>query len=140
MNEFNDYGRRIEEQIRPMTHPLAVKMLEAEEDIPPEAKRPVRDFGKRMSTCQCLSLSRRFGVAVAQTLGDMWCPEPVIGFGLAEPPKYFLEGHTRYPGGVGSLEAGANWAAEFPVFDAGRYVGMFHLHEFPDTVKVFDYL
>ncbi len=124
MNEFNDYGRRIEEQIRPMTYPLAVKMLEDEEEIPPEAKRPARDFGKCMSTCQCLSLSRRFGVVVAQTLGDMWCPEPVIGFGLAEPPKYFLEGHTRYPGGVGSLEAGANWAAEFPRLDAGRYVGV----------------
>ncbi|MBD3171488.1 hypothetical protein GF326_03345, partial [Candidatus Bathyarchaeota archaeon] len=55
---------------------------------------------------------------------DMWCPEPVIGFGLAEPPEYFFEGKTRYPHGVKSLEAGANWAREFPRFETGKYVGV----------------
>jgi uncharacterized protein (DUF169 family) len=54
----------------------------------------------------------------------MWCPEPVIGFGLQPPPSYFLEGHNRYPGGVASLEAGAAWAREFPRFPVGRCVGV----------------
>ena len=54
----------------------------------------------------------------------MWCPEPIIGFGLAEPPEYFFEGKTRYPNGVKSLEAGANWAREFPRFKVGKYVGV----------------
>ena len=67
-----------------------------------------------MSTCQCFSLSRRFGTTIAQLKEDMWCPEPVLGFGLAEPPRYFLEGRNRYPDGVETLEAGANWAREFP--------------------------
>ena len=124
MNVFNDYGKRIEEQIRPMSHPLAIKMLEREEDIPEEAKRPTRDFRACMSTCQCFALSRKFGVTMAQLFEDMWCPEPVIGFGLAEPPQYFLDGHNRYPDGVESLEAGANWARELPRFEAGKYVGV----------------
>lgn len=77
-----------------------------------------------MVTCQCFSLSRRFGETVAQLFEDMWCPEPVIGFGLAKPPRYFLKGHNLYPDGVETLEAGANWAREFPRFPVGKYRGL----------------
>lgn len=124
MNRFNEYGRRIEEQIRPASYPLAVRMLESAEEIPEGAKTPRRDYGACMSTCQCFSLARKYGETVAQLFEDMWCPEPVIGYGLAEPPEFFLEGRNRYPGGVASLQAGANWAQEFPRLEAGRYVGL----------------
>ena len=124
LNVFNDYGRRIEEQIRPISYPIAVKMLENGDDIPKEAKRPRRDFNACLATCQCLSLSRRFGATIAQLFEDHWCPEPVIGFGLAKPPQYFFDGKTRYPDGVESLEAGANWAREFPRLETGKYIGM----------------
>ncbi|MCK4318879.1 DUF169 domain-containing protein [Candidatus Bathyarchaeota archaeon] len=124
MNVYNEYGKRLENLIRPNSHPLAVRMLKTPDEVPEEALRPVRDFGKCMSTCQTFALSRRFGETVAQLFEDMWCPEPVIGFGLAEPPQYFYEGKTRYPDGVKSLEAGANWAQEFPRFEVGKYVGV----------------
>ena len=124
INVFNEYGKRIEEQIRPASHPMAVKLLESEDEIPEEAKRPKRDYGACISTCQCFALSRMYGETVAQLFEDMWCPEPVIGFGLAEPPQYFLDGHNRYPGGVASLKAGANWALEFPRLEVGRCVGL----------------
>jgi uncharacterized protein (DUF169 family) len=124
MNIFNEYGKRIEKQIRPKSYPLAVKMLEKEDDIPDEAKRPRRDFTACMSTCQCFALSRTHGTTIAQLFEDNWCPEPVIGFGLAEPPQYFLDGNNRYPDGVKSLEAGANWAKKFPRFETGKYIGV----------------
>jgi len=108
MNVFNEYGRRIEKEIRPKSYPIAAKMLEKEQDIPIEAKRPKRDYGSCMSTCQCFAQSRMYGDTIAQLFEDNWYPEPVIGFGLAEPSQYFLDGHNRYPGGVGSLEAGAD--------------------------------
>ncbi len=117
-------GLKLEQQLRLNTHPLAIKMLESPEDIPEKAIRPLKHFGKCLSTCQAFALSRRFGETVAQLFEDMWCPEPVIGFGLAEPPDYFFEGKTRYPFGVKSLEAGANWAREFPRFEVGKYVGV----------------
>jgi len=124
MTKYNSLGKRMEQQLRLNTYPLAIKMLETPEDIPPEAFRPLEKFRKCLSTCQVFALSRRFGETVAQLFEDMWCPEPVIGFGLAEPPDYFFEGKTRYPHGVKSLEAGANWANEFPRFEAGKYVGV----------------
>ncbi len=90
MTEFHDYARRIEEQLRLSSYPLAVKMLKTEDDIPPEAKRPTVDYGKCLAACQCFALSRKYGETVAQLFEDNWCPEPVIGFGLAEPPPVFL--------------------------------------------------
>jgi len=124
MTMFNEYAKRIEEQLRFSSHPLAVKMLKSEEEIPPEAKRPTVDYGKCLATCQCFALSRKYGETVAQLFEDNWCPEPVIGFGLAETPQFFLEGHNRYPGGVASLEAGSIWAREFPRLEAGEYIGL----------------
>jgi uncharacterized protein (DUF169 family) len=124
LNPYNEYGKRIEEQIRPASYPLAIKMLRNPGEVPEGAERPKRDYGACMSTCQCFSLSRKFGKTVAQLFEDMWCPEPVIGFGLAEPPSNFLSGETRYPDGVASLEAGANWAREVPRLKTGEYVGV----------------
>jgi uncharacterized protein (DUF169 family) len=124
LNVYNEYSKRIEEQIRTVSHPIAVKMIEDEASIPREAKRPTSDYGVCLSTCQCFTLSRKYGETVAQLFEDMWCPEPVIGYGLAEPPQFFLEGRNRYPGGVASLEAGANWAKEFPRLETGKYIGI----------------
>lgn len=123
MSVYNDYGKRIERQIRPMSYPLAIKMLKEIDEIPPEALRPKKDIKACLSTCQCFSLSRKFGITIAQLFEDMWCPTPAMGFGLAEPPQYFLEGHTRYPNGVESLEAGATYAHNFPRFEVGKYMG-----------------
>lgn len=124
MTEFHDYARRIEEHLRLSSYPLAVKMLKTEDDIPPEAKRPTVDYGKCLAACQCFALSRKYGETVAQLFEDNWCPEPVIGFGLAEPPQLFFDGRNRYPSGVASLEAGANWAREFPRLEVGKYIGL----------------
>jgi uncharacterized protein (DUF169 family) len=55
---------------------------------------------------------------------DMWCSEAVIGFGLGEPPQYFLDGYSRFPQEVETLKAGSTWAHEFPRFDTNRYIGL----------------
>ncbi|MEM2210705.1 MAG: DUF169 domain-containing protein [Nitrososphaerales archaeon] len=117
-------AERIEKQIRVKTYPLAIKLLKSEDEIPKEAKRPKRDFGYCLSLCQAFSISRREGITIAMMKEDMWCPEPVIGYGLAEPPQYFLDGYNRFPDNVESLEAGARWAREFPRFKVGEYIGI----------------
>jgi uncharacterized protein (DUF169 family) len=124
MTIYNEYGKQIEEYIRPKSYPLAMRMLKDPEEIPSDAKRPKRDFGACMAACQSFALSRKFGETVAQLFEDMWCPEPVIGLGLAEPPQFFLDGHNRYPDGVKTLQAGANWALDFPRFPFGQYIGI----------------
>ncbi len=121
---FHEFGKELEERIRLQTFPLAVKMLEKESDIPEKAQRPMRDFGYRLSSCQGFAISRREGTAVVTMFEDMWCPEAVVGFGLAEAPQYFFDGYHRFPQSVESLEAGSVWAREFPKLKVGQYVGV----------------
>jgi uncharacterized protein (DUF169 family) len=55
---------------------------------------------------------------------DMWCFEPVMGYGLAEPPQEFLEGRNRYPSTAKTLEAGSRWARQCPRLELGKYIGI----------------
>ena len=69
-------------------------------------------------------MSRKQGTTLAMLKEDKWCFEPVIGFGMAEPPQYFLDGYNRFPGSVATLEAGSNWARAFPRLEVGEYIGV----------------
>ncbi len=123
-NDLHAYGEELEKRLRLKTFPLAVKLLEKEGDIPEGAIRPMRDLGHHLSLCQCFSMSRRGGAVMAELKEDMWCFEPVVGYGLAEAPEYFLEGHNRFPEDVETLEAGSNYAREFPRLESGKYIGV----------------
>jgi len=121
---YREYGEELERRLRLKTFPLALKILERETDVPEGALRPLRDLGYHLSLCQAFQISRREGKLIAMLKEDMWCCEPVIGYGLGEPPEYFLEGHNRFPEDVESLEAGRHFAEEFPRLESGRYVGV----------------
>jgi uncharacterized protein (DUF169 family) len=124
VSEFNEYGTRILNELRLMSDPIAIKMIESESDIPSNAKRPTKDFDGCMSTCQCFALSRRSGITIAQLFDDMWCPMPAIGYGLADPPGLFIEGKTRHPRGIRHLEDAKEWVQTFPRFEVGKYAGV----------------
>jgi uncharacterized protein (DUF169 family) len=121
---YQEYGEDLERRLRLKTFPLALKLLEKEEDLPEGAKRPLKDFGHHLSLCQVFQMSRREGKIMAMLKEDHWCFEPVVGYGLGEPPEYFLEGYNRYPRDVETLAAGKNYALEFPRLAVGKYVGI----------------
>ena len=115
-----DIGRLL----RLRTSLLAVKMLRSEADIPQGAKRPVKDLGYHLDLCQAFAMSRWGGETIAMLKEDMWCFEPIIGFGLGEPPREFLEGHNRFPLSAMTLEAGKKWAQSFPCLKVGEVLGI----------------
>jgi uncharacterized protein (DUF169 family) len=122
---LKELAKQIESQLRVATMPIAIKLLETIDEIPEGAIRPRKDLGYSLSTCQAFSYSRRRGLTVAQLKEDMWCPEPVIGYGMEEAPSYFLEGNNRYPSDVVDIEAGKAWASkEFPRLLTGKYIGV----------------
>jgi len=73
LDQYRDYGRRIETQIRPATFPLAVKVIESEEEIKREYKRPSRDMGSQNFVCQNFKMSRAYCWTVAITEADINC-------------------------------------------------------------------
>jgi uncharacterized protein (DUF169 family) len=106
------------------TFPISLKLLAKEADIPKETQRPLKNFAHHFALCQSFQLTRRDGVTIAMLKEDHWCFEPVVGYGLGEPPEHFLEGHNRYPRDVATLEAGRHYAAEFPRLETGEYIGI----------------
>jgi len=124
LKAYQKYGEELDRRLRLKTFPLALKMLRNEEDIPAGAKRPQKDFGHHFSLCQVFQISRREGKVMAMLKEDHWCFEPVVGYGLGEPPDYFMQGHNRYPRDVATLEAGKHYAQEFPRLEAGKYIGI----------------
>jgi len=121
---LREQADELERLLRSKTFPISVKLLEKEADIPANAIRPKRDLGRQIFLCQAFAMARREGKMVAMLTEDMYCFEPVLGYGLAEAPDYFLEGNNRYPQDVETLEAGSNWAREFPRLARGKYVGV----------------
>ena len=124
LNILKEWGEELEKRLRLKTFPLAIKMLEKEDDVPVDAHRPLRDFGFHLSLCQSFQISRREGATIASLAEDMWCFESVVGYGFGETPQYFLEGHNRYPHDVKTPEAGRNYARDFPRLEVGKYVGI----------------
>jgi len=121
---LHNYGKEIENRLRLQTFPLAIKLLEKEADIPQGAQRPLKDLGCKLMACQGFAMSRRDGATVAMLKEDMWCFEPVIGYGIEKPPQYFLDGYNRFPHDVETLEAGRNFASQFPRLEYGKYIGV----------------
>jgi uncharacterized protein (DUF169 family) len=114
----------LEKYLRLQTYPLAIKLLRSEAGIPAGAMRPKRDEGNQYNLCQAFALSRRNGRTIAMLKEDMYCFEPVIGYGMGEPPQEFLEGRNRYPGDVKTQEAGRRYAEQFPRLNTGEYIGV----------------
>jgi len=124
LEEVHEMGAEMEGWLRMRVHPIAVKLLKDEEEVPEEAIIPTRDWGHKYALCQSLARSQRNGETIAMFIGDHWCPEPVIGLGLAERIPYFLEGHHRYPDSVRDLKAGSEWCTNMPFLEHGLYKGV----------------
>jgi uncharacterized protein (DUF169 family) len=124
LETYRDWGTELERRLRLRSHPLAIRLLEDESDVPTDAARPRSEEGTRLSLCQAFERSRRDGDTVAMLGEDMWCFEPVVGYGLEEPPAAFLDGDNRYPDDVATRKAGRRYAEEFPKLDTDRYVGV----------------
>lgn len=82
--ELNEYARRLRETLGLEYSPVAVRVYERQDEIPPEAVRPFRDNGVHYGYCQAISLVKTTGVTMALTKEDHWCWKPLMAFGLVD--------------------------------------------------------
>jgi len=68
----------IDKNVKPATHPVAVKLAVKGEEIGQKHRRPARDFGNPVAACQGMSIARTFGWTVV--LGEEYhaCPVGAI--------------------------------------------------------------
>jgi len=97
LKEYNSYGEDLERLLLLRTSPIAVKMLEKEEDIPEGAIRPKKDRGYHLAQCQAFAMSRRQRETIAMLKEDHWCWAPLMGYGLVENPRDdFVDSHAFF--------------------------------------------
>lgn len=122
--KLREFGKDLEKLLILRTAPVAVKILESEDEIPDGSLRPKKDLNEHIALCQALALARRQRLGITMLKEDHWCFEPLISFGLVEPPNSYLEGLTSYPHFISSKEAAARRARESIRLPLGKYVGM----------------
>ena len=73
LEKFWEYGKRIEQFLRPQTFPIAIKLIKDESEIPAGTKRPKKDFKVQNFICQNFSMARRYGWTIAVMDEDCIC-------------------------------------------------------------------
>ncbi|HBY93390.1 MAG: DUF169 domain-containing protein [Ardenticatenaceae bacterium] len=95
------------EHIRPETFPVAVRLMPPGEDLPPKTRRPAHDLDIKVTICQGVAFSRRYGWTMAVSAEDLSCPLAAAVFGFRPMLDYMATGHACYQMYTRTLDAGA---------------------------------
>ena len=82
IQEFNTFGKDLEENLILRYSPIALKLIYSEDEIPEGTLRPCRDRGDRMAMCQAYAMVRRQRKAITMLKEDHWCVWPLVSFGM----------------------------------------------------------
>jgi uncharacterized protein (DUF169 family) len=120
------FKKAVDEHLSLRSLPIAVKLLEREEDVPPNMGRPMRDLGESIRPCQGWHLARHKGLSVAMLEEDFTtaCPAGLFVFGILEPTQSWIDGGLSYGIYAASLEAAANMERHVYRLKAGKYKGV----------------
>ena len=122
--ELIKFDERLNRYLRLSTFPVAVRFLRSWDEIPARAKRPGRDFHNRYTTCQAISLSRRYGWVLALGREDSSCVLGAVALGLEKRLPHYSEGNLCVDMYTESLRAGRASEESVPRLPEGKYVGV----------------
>ncbi len=121
MTDWNTVQKTLEEFIRPLSFPVAIKLLKSEEEIPEKARRPLRQMKKKIAICQGIGMARKLGWVVAMGKEDMQCSLGAAPFGFFKNIDFFNEGNLANGMFTSSLEKGKKQEDLIDRFDYGLY-------------------
>lgn len=92
---INVIGKRIKEYLSLRTYPLGVKFYKNLSDgekvmVNVGARKPLKNFGIRMTLCQVVNTSRTYGWTLGASLEDMWCINGALAVGMLDEVPDFL--------------------------------------------------
>lgn len=106
--------------VKHQTYPLAIKMLSSEDEIPQDAKRPLRDYGVSLTLCQAIALGRKEGLTIALDKESQSCPIALAGLGFVRPEEYLSGKYALAPMNR-PAEAQIRAAEAMPRFEFGKF-------------------
>jgi uncharacterized protein (DUF169 family) len=122
--DLKQFDQQLSQYVRMSTYPLAIRMVEHEEDLDPRARRPHRDLEIQVTICQAIGMARRYGWHLGITPADINCPLIFIPFGFSEEVAYSREGHACAGVYTETPQAGAKSESIVPRLPEGRYAGI----------------
>ena len=122
IEEYNGYGKYLEDSFKLRSLPLAVKFYEKAADVPENAVFPKKQLGKHMALCQAWAYARMKGMTIAMTKEDHWCWNPLIAYGHVEcvPGQPQFEEVCKFIG-IPDPQKAADFFVKFPRFPLGKY-------------------
>ena len=121
MADMKEVGQALDTYIRPLTFPVAIKMVRSEEEIPERTRRPFQQMGMKVAICQGIGMARKLGWAVAMGKEDMQCALGAAPFGFFKNIDYFNEGNLANGMFTASKEVGKREEDLIDRFEYGSY-------------------
>jgi uncharacterized protein (DUF169 family) len=142
MTDLKVVEKALSTYVRPLTFPLAIRMLESEDEMPEKTRRPFQQMKKKMAICQGIGMARKLGWVVAMGKEDMQCSLGAAPFGFFKNLDFFNEGNLAEGMFTATRAAGKKEEEFVDRFEYGRYshilVAPLHRAVFdPDVLMIY---
>jgi len=84
MTDWTQKAEALNRLIRPLTFPIAVKLVKSVDEFPEKTRRPSRDMGFKTNPCVAMTMARKYGWTVGMTTDDNACPIAAYTYGWSE--------------------------------------------------------
>ncbi len=121
MTDVKEVEQALLTYIRPLTFPLAIKMLKSEDEIPEKTQRPFQKLKIKVAICQGIGMARKLGWVVAMGKEDMQCALGAAPFGFFKNIDLFNEGHLAAGMFTALKEAGKREEDLVDRFEYGQF-------------------
>lgn len=71
--ELKEMNEMINQYVRPQTFPIALKLVQSDDQLPERVRMPMRDLGHPVTLCQATAMTRRYGWSMAVGKEDQCC-------------------------------------------------------------------
>jgi uncharacterized protein (DUF169 family) len=85
VTDWTQKAEALNRLIRPLTFPIAVKLVKSVDEFPEKTRRPSRDMGFKTNLCVGMTMCRKYGWTVGMTADDNACPIVSYTYGWSEP-------------------------------------------------------
>jgi uncharacterized protein (DUF169 family) len=96
MADWTQKAEALNRLVRPLTFPIAVKLLESVDELPEKTRRPSRDMGLKTNLCVGMTMARKYGWTVGIADDDNTCPVAAYTYGWSEPESGTRKGLTDF--------------------------------------------
>jgi uncharacterized protein (DUF169 family) len=84
MTDWTRQAEALNRLIRPLTFPIAVRLVKTVDEFPEKARRPFRDMGFKTNVCAGMTMARKYGWTVAMAAEDNACLIAAYTYGWSD--------------------------------------------------------